>query len=314
MLKVYLEERAGRIRGRRERRKMARVSRTRRQVLRYSFLFVLLFAGIAGFLKASWSVSDPDTDIIVSGNDVVSLKQIRKVLRPSLAKPVYSLNPKELEARVQSLPAVQHAFVRRYIFPRPHLDVQIMEEFPWACFAGGPAEPVSAVVSQTGRLVPLDQFPSVYQPSLKIYGTGRTQFNQTDVAAWSGWINFIAAQTQQPVDYVDLRKSSDIQVKVGDMLLKLGCADSMLSKRLSRLPSVLPVLATLKKENIEYVDLSLDSNVPLKISKLSKKEELIKGQDHTKNTPAAGASTVAQQLNSPAGSSEIAQGSNKPTM
>jgi hypothetical protein len=74
----------------------------------------------------------------------------------------------------------------------------------------------------------------------------------------------------------------------------------MLNKRLSRLPSVLPVLATLKKENIDYVDLSLDSNVPLKISKLSKKEELIKGSDRAKNTQPPEPRAIAQQGNAPA--------------
>lgn len=299
MLKVYMEERAERIRGRREKRKGAREARTRRQVLRYSFLFALFFAGIAGFLKVSWSAADPETDIKVSGNQVVTAKQIRRVLLPCMQKPVYSLNPKELEAKVQSLGGVQRAFVRRYIFPRPHLDVAIMEEFPWASFATSPEQPISAVIAQSGRLVPLDQFPGMPQPALKIYGNNNTQFNDTDVAAWSGWINFIVAQTSQDVDYLDMRKSSDIQVKVGDTLIKLGAADSMLTKRLSRLPSVIPVLATLQKENIEYIDLSLDSNVPLKISKLSKKDELLRGHDHTKLTPAPDTHTLAQQPGKP---------------
>lgn len=278
MLKVYLEERAGRIRGRREKRKLARVSRTRRQVLRYSFLFALLFVGVAGFFKVSWTIVDPDADIKVSGNQVVSAKQIRRVLIPFMQKPIYSLNPKELEAKVQNLPDVQHAFIRRYLFPHPYLDVQVMEEFPWASFAAGPKQEVYAVIAQTGRLVPIEQFPSVPQPALQIYGNSNAQFSENDVATISNWINFIAAQTALPIEYVDMRKPADVQVKVGDLLLRLGAADSMLTKRLSRLPSVLPVLANLKKENIEYVDLSLDSNVPLKISKLSKSEELLKGR------------------------------------
>lgn len=115
------------------------------------------------------------------------------------------------------------------------------------------------------------------------------------MAHWSNWCNFITAQTEQPVDHVDVRKSSNIEVKVGDLRLHLGTADSMLSKRLSRLPSVLPVLASLKKENIEYVDLSLDSNVPLKISKYSKKEELIKGSKE----PAQEQASLAQHNSSP---------------
>lgn len=277
-----MEEREGRIRGRRQRRKHARVARTRREVLRYSFLFTLLFVGIAGFLKASWSVADPDSDILLEGNDVVSAKQVRQVLRSYLNKPVYTLDPKAIEASVESLPEVNKAFVRRYIFPRPHLSVKIMEEFPWASYAEAPGQPVSAVISQTGRFVPLSQFPTVPQPALIIYGDRtKLQFDSSQVSLWSNWLNFISAQTKLPVDYLDMRKLNGVEVKTGELVLRLGSADSLMTKRLSRLSSVLPVLATLKKENIEYVDLSLDSNVPLKISKFSKKEDLIKAKDQS---------------------------------
>lgn len=285
-MKIYMEEREGRIKGRREKRKMARIARERRQVLRYTFLATLFFVGVVGFVRVSWSVADPETDIKVFGNDVVSAKQVRRVLMGCLQKPIYSLNPKELEEKVQSLPDVHRAYIRRYLFPRPNLVVDIMEEFPWASYASSPDQPVSAVISQTGRFIPISQFPNVPQPALKIYGSSESRFNDQDVAQWSNWVNFISTQAAHPVEFVDMRKANDIQVKVGDLRLRLGSADSMLSKRLSRLPSVLPVLATLKKENIDYVDLSLDSNVPLKISKLSKKEELMKGQDHVHDAEA----------------------------
>lgn len=279
MLKIYMEERAGRIKGRREKRHQARNARKRRQVLRYTFLCALLFCGIAGFIKVSWSVADPETDIKVSGNEVVTAKQVRKVLMSFLQKPIYTLNPKELEAKVQSLPDVQRAFIRRYIFPRPYLDVIVMEEFPWASYASSPDQPVSAVISQTGRLIPIDQFPTIHQPALKIFAAADTHYTDHDVVQWSNCVNYISAQIGRPVDYIDMRKANDIQVIAGDLRLRLGAADSMLQKRIARLPSVMPVLATLKKENIDYVDLSLDSNVPLKISKSPRKEELIKGTD-----------------------------------
>ena len=300
MLKVYLEERAGRIRGRREKRKQARVARTRRQILRYTFLSALLFVGIAGFLKVSWSVADPDTDIKVAGNDVTSAKQVRRVLHSYLQRPIYTLNPRELEQRVETLPDVYKAFVRRYLFPRPHLIVQVMEEFPWATYAPTPDQAPTAVISQTGRFIPIAEFPNVPQPALKIYGNSETRFDEASIAMWSNWVNFIAAQTKHPVEFVDMRKPNNIEVRTGDLNLHLGSADSMLSKRLARLSSVLPVLLTLEKQNIEYVDLSLDSNVPLKISKLSKKEELLKGQDHNKDQQQAPRPIAQQTLSAPA--------------
>lgn len=307
-MREYLDQREGRIKGRREKRKHARVARTRRQVLRYGFLVSLMFIGIAGFIRVSWSVVDPETDIKVFGNSVVTAKQVRHSLLPFLHKPIYSLDPKALEAKLQTLPDVQKAFVRRYLFPRPHLVVDVMEEFPWATFSPAPDQPATAVISQTGRMVPIAQFPSVPQPALKIYGTSHTHFSENEVALWANWVNFISTQTATAVDYVDLRKPSDIQVHCGDLHLRLGSADSLLSKRLARLPSVLPILANLTKENIEYVDLSLDSNVPLKVSKEPKKQVLnipasvVTSASAPSVERSVRASTVTHGVNSNAGS------------
>lgn len=292
-MKEYMEQREGRIKGRREKRKHARVARTRRQVLRYGFLVSLMVIGIAGFIKVSWSVVDPGTDIKVNGNKVVTATQVRHALLPYLHKPIYTLNPKDLEHRVESLADVQKAYVRRYLFPRPHLVVEVMEEFPWATFSAGPDQAPLEVISQTGRMVPISQFPSVPQPALKIFGTTNTHLSDMEVTSWANWVAYISTQAAQPVEYVDLRKPNDIRVKCGELNLRLGSVDSLLSKRLSRLPSILPVLANLSKENIEYIDLSLDSNVPLKVSKEPKK--IASNSNTVGNSVAAVANPAASQ-------------------
>ncbi|MBY0547552.1 MAG: FtsQ-type POTRA domain-containing protein [Candidatus Obscuribacterales bacterium] len=269
---AYIEERADRIRGRRTKRKQARTARLRRQVLRYVLLFSLLYVGVAAFVKVQWSLPDPDMDVKVSGNLVVSSAQVKQVLMPLLKKPVYSLSPKELEARVKSLPDVNNAFVRRYLFPRPHINVHIMEEFPWASVAAGPESPVCGVVSETGRYIPVSQFPNVPQPPLRIFAEPCIKLSQSEVRSWANCVNFVAAQTGTTVDIVDLRKKDDIRMQAGELQLRLGAADSSLLKRLNRLPSILPVLATIK-EHVDYINLGLDSNIPLKVSKLTPKQE-----------------------------------------
>lgn len=286
---AYIEERADRIRGRRTKRKQARTARLRRQVLRYVLLVSLLYVGVAAFVKVQWSLPDPDSDVKVSGNLVVSGAQVKQVLMPLLRKPVYSLNPKELEARVKSLPDVNNAFVRRYLFPRPHIAVHIMEEFPWASVAAGPESPVCGVVSETGRYIPVAQFPNVPQPPLRIFAEPCVKLSQSEVRSWANCVNFVAAQTGTTVDTVDLRKSDDIRMQAGELQLRLGSADSGLLKRLNRLPSILPVLSTIK-EHVDYINLGLDSNIPLKVSKMPIKQDHA-GSAH--RVPSAAALTSA---------------------
>ncbi|MBY0358436.1 MAG: FtsQ-type POTRA domain-containing protein [Candidatus Obscuribacterales bacterium] len=269
-MKEYLQERETRIRGRRQKRKLARVARVRRQIFRYIFLSALLFLGICGFTRIKWFLNDPETDIVVQGNQVVQVEQVRAVLRPYLNRPLYLLDPKEMENKVKQLADVRYAFVRRYLAPHPHLVVNLMEEFPWATFANDPDTLPSAVISETGRLIPLEQFPAVPQPGLKIFGSSATKMKPADIEAWSNWTNYITAQVGSQVDSVDLRKPADVIVKAGDFCLHIGAADASLTKRLGRLASVVPTVTSLS-DNIEYIDLSLESNVPLKVSKLPRK-------------------------------------------
>lgn len=283
-MRAYLEERAERIRGRRQKKKQARAARLRRQVFRYVLLASLLYLGTSGLLRVPWALPDPDQDVKVSGNQVVSSAQIKQVLMPSLQKPVYSLNPKELEARIKSLPGVHNVFVRRYLFPHPYIQVQVMEEFPWASVAAGPDTPVCGVISETGRYIPVAQFPSVAQPALRFFTAPCHKMSDADVRTWANWVSFIAVQTGTPVEYVDLRKADDIRVQAGELQLRLGTIDSTLPKRLNRLASILPVLSTLK-EHVDYINLGLDSNIPLKVSKLTKQD--LAGDTQRRNPPPA---------------------------
>lgn len=271
-MRAYLEERAERIRGRRHKKKQARAARVRRQVLRYLLLAVLLYCGTTGMIRVPWALPDPDEDVKVSGNQVVSSVQIKKVLKPCLHKPVYTLNPKELEARIKSLPGVHNAFVRRYLFPHPYIQVQIMEEFPWASVAAGPESAVCGVISETGRYIPVAEFPGIAQPSLRFFTAPCQKMSEGEVRTWANWVSFIAIQTGLPIEYVDLRKADDIRVQAGDLQLRLGAADSTLPKRLNRLSSIMPVLSTIK-ERVDYINLGLDSNIPLKVSKAPAKQD-----------------------------------------
>lgn len=276
-MKAPLQRRQDWIRGRRVKRKLARQARVRRQVLRYTMLFALVIAGVCGFTQLPWAISSTDRDIYIHGNQVVSNEQVRAVLKSAVGKPVYGLDPQLLEEKVCSLPAVKYAFVRRYIFPRPELRVEVLEEFPWASYSSTPEGPIEGVVAQTGRIIPLSQFPNVVQPDLRLCVKSDCKLNPASIAKWDGWVRLLAAQTGQPVKMIDMRNPTAIVAISGVMELHVGAADSTLTRRLGRLASVMPVADKLQ-DKLKYVDLSLDSNIPLKVdsSASSQHEDLLK--------------------------------------
>jgi cell division septal protein FtsQ len=263
---LHLQQRQDHLRSRRERRKSAKRARIRRQVVRYFFLCLLLAGAAGGFLLLPWSIADAERDIVVQGNQVVDVDQVRGALLSCVGKPIFKLDPKLLEARVKSLEAVRYAYVRRYIIPRPHLVVQVLEEFPWATLYTSPDTPPVAVISETGRVIPLSQFPNVIQPEFKIYGPSGLTMNKTEVSQWAAWVAYIAAQTGKKVDSIDMRQPQNLWIADGDLRLKIGVADSTLTRRLGRLASVVPVLEKVNGQ-LDYIDLGLDNNIPLKVVK-----------------------------------------------
>jgi cell division septal protein FtsQ len=261
------EQRRTWIRSRREQRKLTRRARLRRQVLRYLMLAVLFVGGLSGFYYVPWALSSQGgAQIIVKGNKVVTDEQVRQSLSEAINKPIYELDPTQLEAKVRALAVVKEAFIRRYNLPTPRLVVEVLEEFPWASYGTTPDAEPEWVICESGKVIKIADFPKVIQPPLRIYGPPCLHLSSADVAQWATWIAQIEKQTKVAVDAVDLRDPLDAKVEDGDLYLKLGTADTTLTKRIGRLASVETAIEPIKGQ-IEYVDLGLDNNIPIKLAK-----------------------------------------------
>lgn len=259
------------IRARRQRRKGAKLARYRRQFFRYAVLLLLLYVGIQGFALLPWNLANAQSGIIVEGNYVVPADKVKMAIAEASLLPIYKVNPKSLENKLRAWPAVKYAFIRRYAIPHPKLIVDILEEFPWATFSDRPDGAAVAVISQAGRMIPIADFPAVPQPSLKIYGPTNLKLTATDVSQWSSWSKFIAEQTGQSVDSIDMRQPRDIRIQDGNLYFKVGVADATLTRRLGRLSSLMNAISQWQGK-LDYIDLALDNNIPVKLAKKSEGE------------------------------------------
>ncbi len=258
------------MKSRRKQRKATRRARSRRQTLRYVLLFGMLIAGAACFTHLPWALHNEKTEVIVHGNSVATKDQVLKLVKNAVNVPIYRIDPKKLENQIASLKAVRHAFVRRYALPKPHLVVEILEEYPWATYSPDPTKPAEAVIAQSGRFISISEFPAVVRPHLVIYGQHSLKLTSREVAQWASWANYISSQTGRPVDYIDMRQPFDVKVANGDLTLKIGLPDATLTRRLGRLVSILPTVEPIK-DKVEFIDLGLDNSIPLKISKNPKR-------------------------------------------
>ncbi|MBU6450324.1 MAG: FtsQ-type POTRA domain-containing protein [Cyanobacteria bacterium REEB67] len=262
------EQRRDWMKSRRKMRKAARRARSRRQTMRFTMLAFLLVLGALGFTHLPWRVHNEQAEIVVHGNAVVSREQILQAMRGAVNVPVYRLDPRQLEQKLAALKAVRHAFVRRYALPHPRLLVEILEEHPWASYSPSPDQAPTAVIAQSGRFIPIAEFPTVTKPELVIYGQPSLKLTAHEVVQWASWVDYIHVQTGRPVTSIDMRQPFDVAVQDSDIKLKIGTPDTTLTRRLGRLASILPTVSAMtEKVNIDYVDLSLDNSVPLKIGK-----------------------------------------------
>lgn len=270
MSNMPVEKRKEWIKSRRDQRKLARNARLRRQTFRFMLLATLLTIGFFGFRYVPWYLTDP-SQITVKGNLVVTPEQVKSAIANNVSEPLYKVDPKLLEKSVQRLEAVRFAFVRRYTLPQPRITVDILEEFPWASFSSDAEKPPDYVIAQSGRMIPIARFPTVMQPPLRVYGKPNLKMTSNEVAQWASWIALISEQSHMPVQYIDMRSPFDVRVQNGDLYLKLGTPDSSLTRRLGRLTSVMTAIEPMK-EQLEYVDLGLDNNIPLKVARVARKD------------------------------------------
>jgi len=269
-MNLPVEKRRQWIRSRREQRKLTKLARLRRQLMRYTALALLLFGGGAAFYKICWNLPSQTADgrsISIKGNFVASNSQILESITQSTNVPIYALDPNVLEKKIESLDVIKQAFVRRYSLPYPHLHIEVLEEFPWATLYLSNQSAPQFVISQSGRLVSIQDFPQVYQPTLKIYASNKNnvRFSADDVGHWANWISYIEKQGQCPVFSIDMCEPHNVKVETSKFVIALGNLDSSLTSRLCRLASVLDILAS-EKRQASYVNLGLNSNIPVKLA------------------------------------------------
>ncbi len=267
-------ERQAWMKSRRQKRKVARHVRVRQQMLRY-FLMVLLVGSGAFFLSHSpWSIQDLDKGVEVSGNNYLATSKVKNILSKYVDTPIFQIDPKKVEKEVEALESVKFAFVRRYVFPRPRVIIKVKEEFPWASLTSDPEKPIQYVIAESGRLVPVDKFPSYPKPKLLFSanvqkGKANHLFSDQEVKQWATWIKYIESQTEEKVALVDLRRQFDVRVQTDKTTFRIGIPDTTLTQRLGRLSSIMASVEQFR-EQLEFVDLALDNNVPIKLTSTKK--------------------------------------------
>lgn len=245
--------------------------KTLRIILRLLMIAALIYLSYHVIYMKSWRLPQDTFSKInnpalkISNNKIVPsykiLAAIRQIEIPD--KAIFLIKTDDIKKSILSLEPIQDVYVRRFWFPA-RLEIIIKERVPSIVIAPNERVQPIAYFSRDGKLIGHEYMPlKANYKTIKVlaYCTKEDDYRKWDINK-QNYIRKLAKTIEYysagPIEYIDFRNPGDIYVKINPVLLRLGSIDNIsfdeTSKRLSKLPSLLPQVKLLDKK-IKYLDL-----------------------------------------------------------
>lgn len=228
---------------------------------------LLIFMGFK-LLKAHQWYLDKDTFnslnnpyLEIANNKIVPSYKVLAALRKTEVPhtPIYRFNTDEIKENIMQLEPVENVYVRRFWFPA-RLQIIIEERTPIITISPKENVPPIAFFATGGKLIGRDYMPlpKSFKPilvlSYGVHGDDYRNWNNEKIKLIEKVAKAVKAESNEDVQYVDLRNVNDVYVKVKTANIRLGKLDDTVFSRIERIPSILPQIKTLDKK-IKYIDL-----------------------------------------------------------
>lgn len=205
------------------------------------------------------SLNNPYLEIL--NNKIVPSYKILAALRKTEIPhtPIYRFETNEIKRNIMQLEPVADVYIRRFWFPA-RLQVIVEERIPIITIS--PAENVAPVAffATGGKLIGRDYMPlsrsfkTILVLSYGAKGDDYRNWDNEKVTLIENIAKAIKTYAKEEIEYIDLRNSRDVYVKVKTAKIRLGELDDTVFDRISRISSILPQVKTLDKK-IKYIDL-----------------------------------------------------------
>lgn len=238
-----------------------------RILVRLATILFLIYFGYLLLRLPQWyldknvfnSLNNPSLEI--SNNKIVPSYKILAALRRTEVPhtPIYRFETDEIKNNILKIEPVQDVYIRRFWFPA-RLQIIVQERVPILTISPAPNVLPIAFFAKGGKLIGRDYMP--LNKSFKTYlvlsygakGDDYRKWDNEKVKLIEKIAKTVEANSGEKVEFVDLRNSKDVYVKVRTANIRLGDIDDSVFERINRIPSILPQIKTLDKK-IKYVDL-----------------------------------------------------------
>lgn len=205
------------------------------------------------------SLNNPYLEI--THNKIVPSYKILAALRKTEVPntPIYRFDTNEIRENIMQLEPVENVYVRRLWFPA-RLQIIVEERVPVITIS--PKENVAPIAffARGGKLIGRDYMPlpkSCKTILVLSYGSRGDDYRNWDnekVKLIEKVAIAVKENSNEEIQYIDLRNANDVYVKVKTANIRLGKLDETVFTRIARIPSILPQIKTLDKK-IKYIDL-----------------------------------------------------------
>ncbi len=258
---------------RKKRKKLSQL----KSFLRFVVVVVLIVLSYFIIKMPQWyfpsdAFNHPENHIEIINNkiipDYVIYDSIRDLKIPK--RPIFLVKTKPIMKKLYKIPVIKKAYVRRYGFPA-RLQIIIRERVPIAIIKTDFKKPPVAFFTSDGVLVTNKRYMNIPdQNILKIITTPKDlQKNITvkKIQEIERVVKAVETYSNEKVEYIDIRKSNDVFVKIHTINIRLGVLDSTVYERIKRIYTILPQISNVDSR-IKYIDLSWDKVNYLKLQKV----------------------------------------------
>jgi len=261
-----------------QRERVVRKGRAKQERLRRFVRFLLtlgfLAAGYYAVLSSGWVLKQDafthadGVTIEIVNNKIVPAAKILAILENNKLPdtPVYLMKTAAIKKQIKQLDPVEDVYIRRYAFPA-RLQIILREKIPAVTLSPDLNSPPRAFVTQDGSLITqgykLSDINKDFE-TIKVLSSNNNDWNEAKVKQIQKIISHVEAYSEEPVEYIDIRKPDDVFVKIKTVNIRLGKLDEGVYERLKHLPALLPQVKQTGAK-IKYLDLSWEKVHYLKL-------------------------------------------------
>lgn len=244
---------------------------------RFLLFLLIVFLGYEFVMLPQWylpkdAFTKRDGKVIqVVNNHIVSTPIIYDSLKNLYVSkyPIFMMKVGPIKHELYKIPVIKNIYVRRYGFPA-RIQIIVRERIPMVVIKNQlSAKPIAFYTTDNVLVTNKKYMDNAENDSTLTVLTNQRiigkEWNESKIRNIENIAKSVELYSGEKVQYIDMRNSNDVYVKIETVNIRLGTLDSTVFDRIKRIYTILPQIENVDSR-IKYIDLSWDKVNYLKLN------------------------------------------------